>query len=387
MSNEILIPVRRRHAATRADLELMVTKPQHWGYAENEDLILTRRIAGTRRYFSRSALCRPGTVYDPVVTVDTRNFVGINCTPSPTHASPTAVSVLELAGSLTNTIFEQRISDFLLVNSAEIHGDGNLYRTHASYYPKVFGAITNGFTFYVGATGAVGSQVDITAATTLNNYYNLVLGNVFNANRGDFDFVVSTVASANSLNIDGTLGNIGIHRAPDPYNIALHGISIGLNAGIMTAKSQTGIYMLSNCYTNQAANWVNITAADASGYFHLASIGEFAWHSDPAAPVGAFVPTNKMILDINGNLRLYGVAAINATAQGCLVLANKTAPNAHDDNQIYIYAQDAVDVVESTLALYTERSVESTVDIPVTHYLEVMLNGTHYGILLNSLEA
>jgi hypothetical protein len=78
MANEILIPVRRRHAATRAQLETMVTYPQHWGYAEDEELTLTRLISGARRYSSRSALCRPQTMFDPIVNVDTHDCVGIN---------------------------------------------------------------------------------------------------------------------------------------------------------------------------------------------------------------------------------------------------------------------------------------------------------------------
>jgi len=78
MANEILIPVRRRHAATRAQLETMVTYPQHWGYAEDEELTLTRLISGARRYSSRSALCRPQTMFDPVVNVDVHDCVGIN---------------------------------------------------------------------------------------------------------------------------------------------------------------------------------------------------------------------------------------------------------------------------------------------------------------------
>jgi hypothetical protein len=64
---EILIPVRRRHSTTRAALETIVTLKQQWGYAEDEDLILIRRANTARRYFSRSALMLPGSVFTPML--------------------------------------------------------------------------------------------------------------------------------------------------------------------------------------------------------------------------------------------------------------------------------------------------------------------------------
>lgn len=68
--SDILIPVKRRHADSRAELETIVTRAQHWGYAEDEDLLLVRRSNKARRYFSNSRLMRPNTAYQPAIIVD-----------------------------------------------------------------------------------------------------------------------------------------------------------------------------------------------------------------------------------------------------------------------------------------------------------------------------
>jgi hypothetical protein len=386
MSNEILIPVRRRHAATRADLELMVTKPQHWGYAENEDLLLARRISGARRYFSRSALCRPGTTYDPVANVDTSNRVGINCTPN-TEWDTGASSILELNGT-TNSSLATIGHDFYLFNGTVRKTDAKYYRLNAIQYPKMFTGIANSWSFYVGATGAADSELVTTAVTTYNSYFGTG-GTRINVNNGAFDFQVSTIASANSLNINGTTGNVGLGTAPH----ASAAIDIIGNSHGETAQWQMRIagkeaydtlpnsgilfmnkYLIVGTYAAMAGiiGGKESGAEDFAGYlgFYTRSIG---------VPI-----SEKARISSEGNFGL-GTTSFNAVAKTCFAIANGTAPNAHDDNQIYIYSQDAVDVAAATLALYTERAVEATLDIPVTHYLEVILNGTHYAILLNDL--
>ena len=102
MPSEILIPVRRRHATSRDNIEAIVTRAKHWGYAENEDLLLIRRADTTRRYFSRSALMVPNSVFDPT----------LNCTTAEITLNYQSADVdIVLRSDLRNDQFWMRGSD------------------------------------------------------------------------------------------------------------------------------------------------------------------------------------------------------------------------------------------------------------------------------------
>jgi hypothetical protein len=181
-------------------------------------------------------------------------------------------------------------------------------------------------------------------------------------------------------------GNMGLGRIPDPYNSALVGFSFGLAAGLITSSSESAFYFASNCYINAAGAYTNIEATDASSFFLAASNGDFCWYSDPPAVIGTYTPTNKMILDIKGNLRLK-CTAVDGTAEGCLELANAAAaPAAHTDGHIYMYSTDATVGLDtwSTLALYLEHPIY-TDDISPTDWVPIVINGTVKALLLGPL--
>ena len=94
--------------------------------------------------------------------------------------------------------------------------------------------------------------------------------------------------------------------------------------------------------------------------------------------------TIKMTLTAGGILGI-GTQTFNAVMVNGLALANGTEPNAHTDNQIYIYSVDSVDDGLATLGLFTEEHVHACVALPADYYLEIKHNGTRYALLLNSL--
>lgn len=97
------------------------------------------------------------------------------------------------------------------------------------------------------------------------------------------------------------------------------------------------------------------------------------------------IASTKMILNSAGNLGIGAAAVFDASAVGCLALANATGPAAHTDNQIYVYSADVnCGTTLATLALYTEHAVRSE-SIAVTNTLPVMINGSPYMLLLGTI--
>ena len=385
MSNEILIPVRRRHAATRTVLETLVTKAQHWGYGEDEDLILIRRSSGVRRYFSRSALCRPGTVYDPVVNVDVSNRVGINCTPNASWDTG-ATSILEFEAD-SNSAIATIDNDLYIFNGSIRKTDDKYYRLDAVQYPKIITGVANSWSFYAGATGLIDSEFVTSDVTTYNSYFGLS-GTRFNVNRGDFDFTVCSVDSAVSIKMDGTTGNVGFGVAPD----ASAGINIATNSATETLKWQMLIAGREDYDTYPNAGILFKNKYLASGAY-AASAGIAGCKETDTEDLAGYLsfytrPTGQNIeeqarIDSKGNIAI-GTITVNSSAVGNIVIANGVAPATYTEDQIYIFSKDVSNYemdptqTAATLCLRTEMDV-ITISISETNYaLPIEVNGTVY---------
>jgi len=95
--------------------------------------------------------------------------------------------------------------------------------------------------------------------------------------------------------------------------------------------------------------------------------------------------STKMSLNSAGNLGIGAAVAFDATAQGCFVLANATAPAAHTDNQIYIYSADVdCGTAVASLAIYTEHAVR-TEYVATTRTLPVTVNGVPLMLLFGEI--
>ena len=134
MATNFFIPVGRRYVAALADLDVELdwgnttyeANPITWvdaGYADqNYHGVMT---PSGMRVFSRSDLCRPDTRFNPVVRVNSDDFVGINCSPdSDWNKGATPIdSLIELYGSITNSAIYHTYSSMYLTN-ALIEEDG-----------------------------------------------------------------------------------------------------------------------------------------------------------------------------------------------------------------------------------------------------------------------
>lgn len=202
MSNEILIPVRRRHAATRAQLETMVTYPQHWGYAEDEELTLTRLISGARRYSSRSALCRPQTMFDPVVNVDTHDCVGIN-----------TLTQLNNVGSAAGDFYVDAGTTGLHIKSRQ-----TTYGDTAFLILEGYGEGANGH-----SDGYNGTKLIMCSSLTAANNKMFLIGSGSSLMHFDSLNDDKTVKKGNILVLEGQDSYVGIGTEPyctlDIYNI------------------------------------------------------------------------------------------------------------------------------------------------------------------------
>ena len=92
----------------------------------------------------------------------------------------------------------------------------------------------------------------------------------------------------------------------------------------------------------------------------------------------------KLTLNSAGNLCL-GTQTTDASAVGCLALANAVAPAAHTDNQIYIYSADVdCGTAVASLAIYTEHAVR-TEYVETTRTLPVTVNGVPLMLLFGEI--
>lgn len=205
MASEILIPVRRRHAATRAQLETMVTYPQHWGYAEDEELTLTRLISGARRYSSRSALCRPQTMFDPVVNVDTHDCVGIN-----------TLTQLNNVGSAAGDFYVDAGTTGLHIKSRQ-----TTYGDTAFLILEGYGEGSNGH-----AAGYDGTKLIMCSSISAANGKMFLIGS--GAGYMHFDSLNDdkTVKKGNILTLDGTNSYIGIGRDLPGYALDIYRVGV-----------------------------------------------------------------------------------------------------------------------------------------------------------------
>jgi len=89
-------------------------------------------------------------------------------------------------------------------------------------------------------------------------------------------------------------------------------------------------------------------------------------------------------LNVGGNLGL-GTPTFNATARGCFVVANGTAPAAHTDDQIYIYSKDSVGSAGATFGLELESPVVAIGTFTPSHKLYAWINGVEYAIQLDAV--
>ena len=95
--------------------------------------------------------------------------------------------------------------------------------------------------------------------------------------------------------------------------------------------------------------------------------------------------STKMNLNSAGNLGIGAAVAFDASAVGCLALANATAPAAHTDNQIYIYSADVnCGTTIASLAIYTEHAVR-TEYVETTRTLPVTVNGIPLMLLFGEM--
>jgi len=79
-----------------------------------------------------------------------------------------------------------------------------------------------------------------------------------------------------------------------------------------------------------------------------------------------------------------GTTSSETGSVGVLNIANKTAPDAHVDNQIQIYSVDSSDNT-ATLGLYLEQAVEDIGTFTASHKIKVKINGTEYWLQLDAV--
>jgi len=94
--------------------------------------------------------------------------------------------------------------------------------------------------------------------------------------------------------------------------------------------------------------------------------------------------TQAMIINQRGNLGIGSSITFDSSAISNMVMLNGTAPSAHTDNQIYLYAGDSSDST-STLCLYLEQAVEAIGTFTASHKIKVGVNGTFYWIQLDAV--
>jgi hypothetical protein len=81
---------------------------------------------------------------------------------------------------------------------------------------------------------------------------------------------------------------------------------------------------------------------------------------------------------------LINAATWEAWSVWTLCIKNWTAPDAHVDDQIIIYAADSADST-STLALFTEQAVEEIWTFTESHKFKIFINWVAYYISLDAV--
>ncbi|MCP3683501.1 MAG: hypothetical protein GY861_12510 [bacterium] len=247
MPSEILIPVRRRHATSRPNLEAIVTRAQHWGYAENEDLILIRRSNTARRYFSRSALMVPSSVFTPtlncaaaeitlnyqsadvdiVLRSDLRNDQfwmrgsdGVSAfgktTPETWDTTDHAVVEIGSQGFLASEFAGNQA--FFLGNNAYYDVNDGRWEYMTNDEVSLFGIEEGQFRFWAADNAAPGTLITWMELISAD-----ITGFIFNNDGNDLDFRVEGQNDPNVFFMDASTDRCGMGTNAPLLNLALDG--------------------------------------------------------------------------------------------------------------------------------------------------------------------
>jgi len=356
MENEILIPVRRRHADSRADLEDMVTKAKHWGYTEDDESILVRQADSTARYHARSALMRPGTAYDRVVIVDANDFVGINTAPDGDWAAGFD-TILELGNTTGSnpTLFAEGSGLFL---SNNIYNDGAYKRKIEGVSSILISGATEWKVMWA-ATGAADQDIN---ALLYNRLEIDSTETVFNEDGQDIDFRIETNNETNTLFVEGSSDCIGI-RTNTPL------LNIGTAGSNLNTALHKGLHIKGDGDENDYAYLIIEGMGEAgngnSGAYaaHLLMVADNAGANLKIMEMRTGYSANfiefrslydnldekrGLVLVIDGAAGNIGMGTRNFSA-ACvnnLAIAEGTAPGGATADQCYIWAQDDTGTAE-----------------------------------------
>ncbi len=311
--HEILIPVRRRHETTRSALENVVTQKQQWGYAENEDLILIRRENTSRRYFSRSSLMEPDSVYTRMLVctateitvnyqegdVDIRMASNVDDETFYMRGSDGLMGVkmipnadwLQDAGTVDNCVLEFSRGDgagdcSIYSYSGTLNLLSNSYNSEADARFNYIGAvqatriqqILGSIILTTAAAGVAGNEVLWTNATSNSLVIDSTVGTVINNNEGDHDFRAASEVDTTNLYMRGSDGHYGIKAIPDTdwkqdtgaTDYCVIEFSEGASAMNASIYSYNGtIYILHNAYHSEANNRFNYWGTGLANRFYI----------------------------------------------------------------------------------------------------------------------
>lgn len=306
MPSEILIPVRRRHQTSRANLEVAVTRAQHWGYAENEDLILIRRSSTARRYFSRSDLMEPNSVYTRMLTCElteiTINYQGDDVNTRIRNASINDALFIEGTdylrvgmgtdvpltniGSATGDYATNAHNGLHIVADLSTTNMGHLILEGRSITPNGSHSFANGIGMSDISGVADGKIVEIASYLqeftfrslnddlSVKNVFVEIDNGSFEVNPGliDYDTVISTDGEQYTIFAEGSVDSVGMGT-----NTPL--LNIGSAAGDLNRTLHRGLHILGDnndgdhayCIIEGTGNAGNGNAGDNASHLMFAS--------------------------------------------------------------------------------------------------------------------
>ncbi len=371
MANEFFIPVGRRYEAALADLDALLdtgtavynTNTITWvdaGYAEqNYHGVMT---PNGMRVFSRSDLCRPNTRFDPVARIDAYAPGSYGMVVGDLGEMPTG-----LISAKTNYSVSGSTAIMECVNTDTIKSGGNIARVNVT----------------AGSCGiSITSEYNVALSSinlrTTADIFNILINTydcfqiLSNTNIG-MGYVVGGFTPKYSLHVNHPKNNSSEIMIE---NINIHASAFAGFQALANNNNSLQLLATSSIYTDATWRGKCVLNANNTAGTIISQSGIY--------PID-FYTNNLLRLNISGNGCFgFGTATIDATARNCIAIKNGVIPSGHTDEQIYIFAIDDASG-DSTLGLYTERIVDAG-SLAVTHYLEVIINGANYAILLNDLE-